>query len=106
MCGRLAFETGDSPEVYCPTARPSAFDFFGLGRRYPPARAAVIMLTNDIETALPPILELRTCSPADEIRVERAGRVVARYFVHSCAPIPGEKLQARSGPELGATEDR
>ena len=106
MCGRLAFETGDSPEVYCPTARPSAFDFFGLGRRYPPAHAAVIMLTNDIETALPPTLELRTCSPVTRFPSNERAALVARYFVYSCTPIPGEKLQAQSGLELGPTEGR
>jgi 4-amino-4-deoxy-L-arabinose transferase-like glycosyltransferase len=84
MCGRLLMETGDAPNVYCPTARRSAFDFFE--RRTPPATATVIALTSDIRPDLPVGLEGRTCSLADEVEVERAGRPVAHYFVHSCAP--------------------
>ena len=85
MCGRLFMEMGDAPKVYCPTARRSAFDFFE--RRDPPATATVIALTNDIHRELPPGLEGRACVLTDDIQVERAGREVARYFVHSCPPV-------------------
>ena len=51
LCGRLMFEMGDSPPVYCPTARRSAFDFFD--RRDPPADATVVALTTDIHEELP-----------------------------------------------------
>jgi 4-amino-4-deoxy-L-arabinose transferase-like glycosyltransferase len=95
LCGRLFFEMGDSPPVYCPTARRSAFDFFG--RREPPAEATVISLTTDIHEELPAGLRDRSCVLADEVSVERAGRSVARYFVRSCAP-------AASAPsDTGAT---
>jgi hypothetical protein len=87
MCGRLAFETGDSPEVYCPTRRRSAFDFFG--RRAPPPDATVILLTSAIDPTIPPALQRRKCSLVDELPIERAGREVARYFVHSCSVVPG-----------------
>jgi len=84
MCGRLFFETGDAPRVYCPQARRSAFDFFG--RRDPPADATVIAVTSDIHAELPQGLEDRTCTLADRVTVERAGREVAHYSVHSCPP--------------------
>jgi hypothetical protein len=85
MCGRLLFEMGDAPEVYCPTARRSAFDFFD--RRDPPAQATVIALTNDIHTDLPIGLDGRACVLSDEVDVERAGKEVAHYFVHTCSPV-------------------
>jgi 4-amino-4-deoxy-L-arabinose transferase-like glycosyltransferase len=84
MCGRLLMETGDTPNVYCPTARRSAFDFFE--RRTPPADATVIALTSDIRPDLPVGLEGRACTLSDEVEVDRAGRAVAHYFVHSCSP--------------------
>jgi hypothetical protein len=86
LCGRLFFETGDRPEVFCPSARRSAFDFFG--RHDLPADATVIVLTNDIHDEMPVGLEGRTCAMADEVDVERGGRQVARYFVRSCPPVP------------------
>lgn len=85
MCGRLLMETDDAPNVYCPTARRSAFDFFE--RRDPPANATVIVLTNDIHRELPPGLEGRSCSLEDEVNVERAGQTVATYFVSACPPV-------------------
>ena len=85
MCGRLFMEMGDAPNVYCPTARRSAFDFFE--RRDPPANATVVALTSDIHPDLPPGLQGRTCALSDEVDVERAGRQVAHYFVHSCPPV-------------------
>jgi hypothetical protein len=84
LCGRLFFETRDAPPVYCPTARRSAFDFFG--RHEPPAKATVLLLTTDIHEELPDALRGRTCSVADEVTVQRAGRDVARYIVQSCLP--------------------
>jgi hypothetical protein len=95
MCGRLLMETGDAPNVYCPTARRSAFDFFD--RRDPPANATVVTLTSDIHSDLPAGLEGRTCALSDDIVIERAGRAVAHYFVHSCPPVqaPLEKRASR-----------
>jgi hypothetical protein len=84
MCGRLVVEMGDAPNVYCPTDRRSAFDFFA--RRDPPANATVIAVTNEIHRELPPSLNARTCVPTDEVAIERAGREVARYYVQTCAP--------------------
>src|SRR5258708_38769926 len=46
LCGRLLFETHDSPPTYCPTARRSAFAFFG--RHEPPGDATLVTLTSDI----------------------------------------------------------
>ena len=51
LCGRLLFETHDTPAVYCPTARRSAFGFFD--RQEPPADATVVVLTSDIHEELP-----------------------------------------------------
>jgi 4-amino-4-deoxy-L-arabinose transferase-like glycosyltransferase len=84
MCGRLFYEMGDSPHVYCPTARRTAFDFFG--RHDVPANATVIAVTNDIHDELPVGLEDRTCTLDDTVDIERAGRNVARYFVRTCPP--------------------
>jgi hypothetical protein len=95
MCGRLFMETGASPEVYCPTARRSAFDFFG--RHDAPAGATVVALTNDIHSELPPGLEGRTCVMSDQVTIERAGRQVAHYFVQTCPPaaVESEKRASR-----------
>jgi 4-amino-4-deoxy-L-arabinose transferase-like glycosyltransferase len=84
LCGRLLFETGDHPAVYCPTARRTAFDFFD--RRDPPASSTVIVLTNDVHEELPAGLRDRTCTLRSHVEIERGGRRIARYFVHSCAP--------------------
>lgn len=86
LCGRMLYEMGDWPPVYCPTARRSAFDFFG--RRDPPTNATVIALTSDIHPELPPGLQGRTCTVADQVDVERAGLKVAHYVVQSCRPSP------------------
>jgi hypothetical protein len=83
LCGRLLFETEDSPPVYCPTAKRSAFDFFD--RREPPPGATVVVVTSDIHPELPAELRGGSCAPADEVVVERDGRNVARYFVRSCS---------------------
>jgi Dolichyl-phosphate-mannose-protein mannosyltransferase len=85
LCGRLMFEMGDKPAVYCPTARRSAYDF--LGRRDPPPGATVVALTTDIREELPQGLAGRSCVLTDQVEVERTGRPVARYFVHSCPPV-------------------
>ncbi len=87
LCGRLLFETNDSPPTYCPTARRSAFAFFG--RQDPPGDATVVTLTSDIHQELPAGLEGRDCSVVDTVPVERGGRTVARYFVRSCQPAGG-----------------
>ncbi len=86
MCGRMFYEMGDSPAVYCPTAKRSAYDFFD--RRDPPADATVIALSTDIHPDMPEGLAGRDCVLADTVDIERDGIHVARYFVHSCAPTP------------------
>ncbi|HZU82334.1 MAG TPA: glycosyltransferase family 39 protein [Polyangiaceae bacterium] len=84
LCGRLFFEMGDEPAVYCPTGRRSAYDYFG--RHDVPDDATVVALTTDIREELPAGLRDRACALADEVDVERGDRRVARYFVHTCAP--------------------
>jgi hypothetical protein len=86
VCGRMFFEMQDEPPIYCPTAKRSAFDFFG--RKTPPSDATVIALTTDIHQDLPAGLRDRSCALSDEVDVERAGRRVARYFVHTCPSAP------------------
>ncbi|MGH7297499.1 MAG: glycosyltransferase family 39 protein, partial [Polyangiaceae bacterium] len=93
MCGRMLYEMGDSPSVYCPTERRSAYDFFG--RHDVPADATAIVLTTDIHSDLPEGLEGRTCTRVDTVDVERGGRPVAHYFVQSCPPAAVE-LQERA----------
>ena len=87
LCGRLLYEFGDSPAVYCPSARRSSFDFFD--RSDPPANATVIAVTTDIHEELPKGLEGRSCATAEHVEIERGGRSVAQYFVQSCSPTPG-----------------
>jgi hypothetical protein len=94
LCGRLFFETGDWPTVYCPTTRRSAFDFFG--RHDLPADATVVVLTNDIHDEMPLGLEGRTCTMTDEVDVDRGGRQVARYYVRSCPPVPTHEEERAS----------
>jgi 4-amino-4-deoxy-L-arabinose transferase-like glycosyltransferase len=86
LCGRLLFETGDTPRVYCPSARRSAFTFFG--RQETPADATVIVLTSEIHDELPAGLAGRACSAVDRLAIRRGDRKVAGYFVRSCAPSP------------------
>jgi len=85
LCGRLLFETNDTPAVYCPTARRTAFTFFD--RQDPPADATVVTLTSDIQADMPDGLQDRECSLVDHVEIARGGRTVANYFVHSCAPL-------------------
>jgi hypothetical protein len=94
MCGRMLFEMDDAPNVYCPTARRSAFDFFG--RRDVPANATAIVLTNDIHPELPAGIEGRACTMVDEVDIERAGRRVARYYIQSCLPAPSDSMERAS----------
>jgi 4-amino-4-deoxy-L-arabinose transferase-like glycosyltransferase len=89
LCGRLLFEMGDQPSVYCPAVRRSAFDFFD--RRDPPASATVVVVTTDIHDERPVGLEGRKCTPADQVDVERGGRHVARYLVQTCPPVPSHE---------------
>jgi hypothetical protein len=93
LCGRLFFEMGDTPTVYCPTARRSAFDFFG--RRELPAEATVVVLTSDVHEGLPEGLGARSCVLSDQVDIERGGRKVARYYVRSCPPAPSSANVAR-----------
>jgi hypothetical protein len=90
------FETSDATPVYCPTARRSAFTFFD--RQDPPANATVIALTSDIQSEMPAGLRDRQCTVVDRVDVERSTRTVARYFVHSCAPL----VSANTGADLAA----
>jgi hypothetical protein len=94
MCGRLLFEMGDAPNVYCPTARRSAFDFFG--RRDVPADATVIVVTNDIHSEVPAGIEGRTCSVVDQVEIERMGRRMAHYSVQACPPARSDSLERAS----------
>jgi hypothetical protein len=91
MCGRLLFEMNDGPNVYCPTARRSAFDFFG--RRDVPAGATAIVVTNDIHFELPAGIEGRTCTVVDQVDIERAGLRVAHYYLQSCPPHPADAVE-------------
>lgn len=100
MCGRMLYEMGDTPPVYCPTARRSAYDFFG--RHDVPAEATVIALTTDIHPDLPEGLEARTCTQVDSVQVERGGRPVAHYFVQSCPPVQPESQERASRDERRA----
>jgi hypothetical protein len=88
MCGRLIYETGDNPPVYCPTERRTEFDF--LDRSAPPADATIVVVSNEIHSELPAGLEDRACTLADQVDVERGGRRVARYLVRTCPPVPRE----------------
>lgn len=92
LCGRMLFEMGDWPPVYCPTARRTAFDYFD--RRDPPTNATVIALTDDIHDEVPAGLQDRACKIVDQVDVERGGRRVARYFIQSCAPAPDPEDRA------------
>jgi hypothetical protein len=60
----------------------------------------VIVLTNDIHPDLPPGLASRTCTVSSDLEIERAGRTVAHYFVHSCPPVP----DAASAPRAARSE--
>lgn len=93
LCGRLLFEMGDEPPVYCPSQKQSAYDFFGRGD--PPADATVLALTNDIHSEIPARIRDRACVLADETVVERSGRRVAHYSVYTCPPVaPSSGLRA------------
>ena len=94
LCGRLLYEMGDDPAVYCPTARRSSFDFMGRGD--PPATSTVVVLTTDIHPDMPAGLQDRRCNLADQVEIERGGRPVAHYLVHTCLPASPPESDARA----------
>ncbi len=88
LCGHVLFAIGDSPAVYCPSDRRTEFDF--MGRRTPPVDAPVVFVDSDRYPAdLARALPAHVCAPAQSVNIDRSGLVVARYWVHDCAPRSG-----------------
>jgi 4-amino-4-deoxy-L-arabinose transferase-like glycosyltransferase len=84
LCGHLEVALGDAPNVYCASERRTEFDF--VGRGVVPRDAPVVY----VETARYPrapseVLGSRECAIAEEVDVTRAGRVVQRVRIWSCA---------------------
>jgi cytochrome c len=67
-----------------------------MGRSDPPAMATVVALTTDIHAALPAGLQGRQCKLSDQVEIDRAGRPVAHYFVHTCAPAAPTESDERA----------
>jgi hypothetical protein len=86
LCGHLQSALDDTPPVYCASPRRTQFDF--VGRRSPPESAPVVFVDSerypsDASQALPH----HVCTRAQDVAVERGGRVLGRYRVHSCIPL-------------------
>jgi 4-amino-4-deoxy-L-arabinose transferase-like glycosyltransferase len=99
LCGKLVFEMGDAPPVYCPTQRRSAFDDFQ--RRTPPDGATVLLLLTDVEHDVPrDLAERGTCTLARSVDQKRAGRDVAHYSIYSCPPAWSVARSSMPSPAL------
>jgi hypothetical protein len=86
LCGHVEIALGDSPNVYCASARRTEFDF--VGRGVVPSGAPVVYVETeryprDWREALPD----RTCTLADRVDVTRAGRVVQRASIWTCPAV-------------------
>jgi hypothetical protein len=85
LCGHVQSATDDVPPVYCPSPRRTEFDF--VGRRSPPVDAPVVFVDSDRYPAdLPLALPHHRCAHAQDVELERAGRVLGRYRIHECLP--------------------
>jgi len=84
MCGQVAFATGDSPPMTCPTARTDAFDFI-LGRAAPPAGADVVYVGDDRFRETPQQrMRLERCDEPRVVEIRRAERVVRTFRIWRC----------------------
>jgi hypothetical protein len=86
LCGHLQAAVDDSPPVYCASARRTEYDF--VGRRSPPADAPVVFVDSDRYPEDPAsALPRHRCVRAQDVEIERGGRLLARYRIHECLPI-------------------
>ncbi len=86
LCGHLQSALDDAPPVYCVSPRRTQFDF--VGRRTPPPGAPVVFVDSDRYPAdAAQALPRHACGGAEDVVVERGGRVLGRYRVRSCAPL-------------------
>jgi hypothetical protein len=85
LCAHLLAALDDQPQVYCPGARRTQFDF--LGRRDPPATVPVLYVQDDHYHEPPgALLPDRRCTPLRTLAVERRGVVMQRYHLWACPP--------------------
>jgi hypothetical protein len=85
LCGHVQSALDDSPAVYCPSPRRTEYDF--VGRRSPPDSAPVVFVDSDryqADTAL--ALPHHRCVRAEDVEIERGGRLLGRYRIHECEP--------------------
>jgi hypothetical protein len=85
LCGHIDAAIDDQPAVYCLSPRRTEFDF--LGRRTPPSHVPVIYVDSarypgDAAIALPH----HSCVRAEDVELERGGRVLGRYRISECLP--------------------
>jgi len=86
LCGHLQSVLDDAPPVYCASPRRTQFDF--VGRRTPPRDAPVVFVDSDRYRAdAAQALPRHACAGAEDVVVERGGRVLGHYRVRSCVPV-------------------
>jgi len=106
LCAHLLAEIDDRPNVYCPSAARTEFDF--LDRHTPPERVPVVFVSNDHYGDAPSrLLPGRDCQALQTVSVARAGRVLQNYHVYGCPPAGSHQLIVPRGlPAIGAANDR
>jgi len=85
LCAHLLDTVGDSPPVYCPSARRTQFDFLEGGRHTPPAEVPVVYVNNNHYSHAPEeLVPGRACDGPSVVEITRGARLVQQYRIWAC----------------------
>jgi hypothetical protein len=91
LCARLMAQMDDQPTVYCPSLRPSEFDF--INRHTPPSNSAVLYINDDRYPETPEmLLPNRDCHYMRSLSIERL-RVLQHYRFYACPAVQPSELE-------------
>jgi len=86
LCAQLLQQLDDTPNVYCPGGRRTAFE--PIGRREPPTYAHVLYVDDERASVDPVVLmPLRQCLPLRTLSVERGAHPDRRFRLFGCSPV-------------------